>query len=140
MLTAKDIAFLKTMKWTDYDYDDENARSVPIVIAASKDEFDLIRDSKTSNRWDKNIILNIIAKYSPDIYREIEKMKKSLFVEASEVTYDRLINGYVAASESNIKKNWSWFSTKYVYVDAYQLYLDFTCNRIIVSIYYGSRK
>ncbi len=50
---------------------------------------------------------------------------------------EKMITAFVRASEQNVKYTWAIGDKKTI--DTYQIYLDNRCNRIIVSIYYGSR-
>lgn len=136
MLSAKHIKNLQAIDLPVVeDYTDP--RSVPIVIQITEEDYSVI-NKPTVGKWDLNIILEIIKKYSNDDYEKIKNMKKEQIVcPETDASYDKLITAFVKANENNKKYTWAIGNSRHM--DTYQIYLDKRCYRIIISIYYGSK-
>jgi hypothetical protein len=116
--------------------DNTDPTSIPIVFSVTPEEFNAI--TKTGRSWNIESILDIIKKYSIDTYETIRTMHKNQVVKpVTPASYDKLITAFVKASVEKVKYTWAVGDKKTS--DTYQIYLDSTLNRIIVSIYYGSR-
>ena len=117
--------------------DDKNdPTSIPIIISVNPEDYKNI--VKNGHVWDIKSIHDIIQKYSEDTYEKIKTMKKNQVVQPdTDTSYDKMITQFVKASEKNIK--YTWAIGKELTSDTYQIYLDNRLNRIIVSLYYGSK-
>jgi filamentous hemagglutinin family protein len=115
----------------------------PVIFFNSPDEQTTPDDfktlKKTGRSWDIHSILDIIKKYSEETYNKIYTMEKNQIVQPeSDTSYEKLITAFVKAESQKHKFTWMIGDKKLS--DTYQIYLDNRCFRIIISIYYGSKK
>jgi hypothetical protein len=135
MLSSKNIANLEAVEMPIID-DKNDPTSIPIIISVNPEDYKNI--VKNGHVWDIKSIHDIIQKYSEDTYEKIKTMKKNQVVQPdTDTSYDKMITQFVKASEKNIK--YTWAIGKELTSDTYQIYLDNRLNRIIVSLYYGSK-
>jgi hypothetical protein len=135
MLSSKNIKHLEAVDLPVVE-DKTDPTSIPILISVSLEDFKKI--TKSGRSWNIDSILNIIKKYSNHTYEKIKNMEKNQVVQPeTDASYDKLITAFVNASEKNIKYTWAIGDKKTS--DTYQIYLDNRSNRIIISIYYGSK-
>lgn len=135
MLSAENIQNLEAVELPTVE-DHSDPTSVPIVLSVTPEDFGKI--TKTARCWNIGSILDIVKKYSNDTYEKIKNMDKNQVVQPNtDSSYEKMITAFVRASEQNVKYTWAIGDKKTI--DTYQIYLDNRCNRIIVSIYYGSR-
>ena len=135
MLSSKHIANLTSVDLPVVE-DKKDPSSVPIVLQITPEDFSKI--TKSARSWNISSILEIIKKYSDDIYLKIKDMQKNQVVcPDKDESYDKLITAFVKAYESKTKYTWAIGDKRDI--DTYQIYLDKLQNRIIVSIYYGSK-
>jgi hypothetical protein len=146
MLSAKHIPNLEPVDLPTTV--EESAKTVPVVISITKTEYDSIKrvhGGSGNSTWDDSTILPIIQKYNPVIGSELERIlseggKDQVVESHSERTYKDYVTNMVNACNNNKphkhggnKKNINHKK------DIFQIYLDRKDNRIIVSIYYGSK-
>ena len=113
-------------------------KSVPIVIQVTAEDYKTIVKNKVS--WDLKSVHRVIQKYSSETYDRIKDMKKNQVQQPeSDHSYEKRIVAFVNAAERNALYTWTERHINQVDTDTYQVYLDNRCNRVIVSIYYGSR-
>lgn len=141
MLDVKHIPHLIAVDLPSFIIEEEeenDPKSIPIVISnISPEDFKTI--IKTGKSWNIESILAIIKKYSQDTYHKIYTMEKNQIVQPeSDTSYDKMITAFVKAASQKHKYTWRIGDNKLS--DTYQIYLDNRCFRIIVSIYYGSKK
>lgn len=140
MLDVKHIPHLIAVDLPSFIIEEEenDPKSIPIVISnISPEDFKTI--IKTGKSWNIESILAIIKKYSQDTYHKIYTMEKNQIVQPeSNTSYDKMITAFVKAASQKHKYTWMIGDNKLS--DTYQIYLDNRSFRIIVSIYYGSKK
>lgn len=146
MLSAKHIPNLEPVDLPTTV--EESAKTVPVVISITKTEYDSIKrvyGGSGNSTWDDSTILPIIQKYNPVIGSELERIMseggKDQVVEShSERTYKDYVTNMVNACNNNKphKHGGNKINTNHK-KDIFQIYLDRKDNRIIVSIYYGSK-
>ena len=135
MLSSKHIQNLEIVDLPVIE-DKNDPSTIPILLSVTVEDFKTIH--KTGKEWNIISILNIINKYSNDTYEKIKDMKKNHIIQPNDdSTYNSLIIDNVKKSQQNIRCTWAIGDKKLL--DTYQIYLDNRSNRIIVSIYYGSK-
>jgi hypothetical protein len=128
----------------NYENIDPNTipEQVPIVIQITSREYSTMK--KSGREWDYSTICSIISKYNPEIIVELERIKenggKDQIVQPrrNASTYGVYITEFVNASNNNERKHHIG-NMNDKKKDTFQIYLDNIENRIIISIYYGSR-
>jgi hypothetical protein len=137
MLSTKHIKNLEAVDLPVLE-DTTDPTSVPIVLEITSEDFSKITKSSNGS-WNISSILEIIKKYSNDSYLKIKDMeKKQVVCPEKDKSYDKLITAFVKAFESKTKYTWAISDKRNI--DTYQIYLDNRSFRIIISIYYGSKK
>ena len=135
MLSPKHIQHLNPVEVPVVE-DPTDPASVPTVLSVTLDDFNTI--TKIGTSWDLASILTIIKKYSPTTHTKIKSMEKNQVVQPeTDSSYEKMITAFVKAAAEKRKYTWAIGDKKTS--DTYQIYLDNRSNRIIISIYYGSR-
>ncbi len=124
--------------------DPNDPRTVPIVINITPEEYATFApkdkdEEKKRNKWDIDLIFTVIAKYNSGLVDTLKTLKKIQITqnERKDTNYKRRILDFVKASTENRKYT---LGTGEVVSDSYQIFLDQFEHRIVVSIYYGSKK
>jgi hypothetical protein len=146
MLSAKHIPNLEPVDLPTTV--EESAKTVPVVISITKTEYDSIKrvyGGSGNSTWDDSTILPIIQKYNPVIGSELERIlsecgKDQVVESHSERTYKDYVTNMVNACNNNKPHKHGGNKNNINHKkDMFQIYLDRKDNRIIVSIYYGSK-
>jgi hypothetical protein len=135
MLSTKHIKNLEAVDLPVLE-DPTDPKSVPVVISVSPTEYATFK--KKGNSWDENCVFEVLCKYNPDLVNNIKNLHKIQITESTEEndTYKKRITDFVNAYNNNKKYT---LGTGDIRVDSYQIFLDKIHNRVIVSIYYGSK-
>ena len=138
-VSPNNIANLEAVDLPVYNQADPETdpKTVPEVITITKDEYNTIKKQGAS--WDERCILDIVRQYKPGLAEKVEKLKRLQITESKEDndTYHKRITDFVRAANENKKYT---LGTGKVKDDMYQIFLDKRDNRIIVSIFYGSKQ
>ena len=135
MLSSKHISNLVAVDLPTVE-DTTDPKTIPEVIMITKDEYNTIKKIRSS--WDENSIFAVINKYNSRVVDTIKSLHKLQITESTveNATYKKRITDFVKAH--NDKKKYT-LGTGGVDKDSYQIFLDKLQNRIIVSIYYGTK-
>ena len=118
--------------------DDDNCFTVPIVIKITPEQFNSIR----KGRWNFNNLFDCLeSELRTELKRICEKPVDHECPNPTKPGYKKKITTYINAANDNKKiKTWASEISKNPTKDNYVIYLDQVDHRIIVSIYYGSKK
>jgi hypothetical protein len=141
LLTAE-LVNLQNPKPTPRVRDPKEPKNVPIVFKTTPEEYRSIK--KSGGSWDYETIRPLIQKYSPDTLPQIDQIYqnggKDLITEPdSPTTYHDLIQRFVNANDSD-EVCYHTGNITDERIDKFSIYLDKKDQRLIVSIYNGSRK
>ena len=127
-----------TKKKTIVDDDHSNCFTVPIVIKITPEQFNSIR----KGRWNFNNLFDCLeSELRTELKRICEKPVDHECPNPTKPGYKKKITNYINAANDNKKiKTWASEISKNPTKDNYVIYLDQVEHRIIVSIYYGSKK
>lgn len=140
MLSVKNVLNLEAADLPAIEEEDEDAtdpKTVPKVIIITNDEYQTFK--KIGNSWDATTIFAIICKYDALLVDTIKPLRKEQITESTTLndTYKKRITDFANAFANNKKYT---LGTGGIKDDCYQIFLDKLQNRIIVTIYYGSKK
>lgn len=112
-------------------------RTVPIVINVTAEEYATM--CKKGSSWFVPSVFNVIDKYNTELVTQLKTLQQIQITQSIEqnATYKKRITDLVNAAENNNK--YTIGTGKKVITDSYQIFLDKLENRIVVSIYYGSK-
>lgn len=143
MISPKNISGLVAVDLPVVE-DTTDPKTIPIVIKVSEQEYSTFK--KVENTWDDTSIFNIITKYNSHIVDEIQRIKNTAGWERDQIvepdinakTYTVYITNFSKAAVDK-KRHYHVGNCKNKYIDRFQMYLDKTEKRVIISIYYGSK-
>lgn len=117
----------------------EPAMTVPFVIQLSKDEYDTLQTYKKGRGWDAEKIQNMLESKRPGLKEELLNHKKYQITEPSEgPSIKKHIDAPILAAAEKRKYTID-IKPDLRDKDLYQMFLDKTGYRVIVSIYNGSK-
>jgi hypothetical protein len=120
----------------------EKAWTVPHVFSIGAERYTAIKKLGKSKQWDKETIFAEIAKDSPELVSLLQQEGRSCFQvsepqEGNANSYKKYIQDFVEKADKKDKFNMGVHkddSGK----DGFQIFLDRTHHRVIVSVYNGS--